>query len=853
MNMKNIYKIFGSMFFIFLLIGCDEDFSDNNEFAKNVAPPSNVSASFDITQDNTGLVTITPTGEGAISFVIDYGDGSAVSSSIKTGGSVQHTFKEGNHTLKVTATGLNNLTTTAEVSLTVSFNAPENLQVTIENDTAVSKKVNVTATADWATVFDFISGESGADPVTANIGDTASFTYKEAGTYTVKVVARGAAIATTEYSQEFEVTAILEPTVSAPTPPSRASSTVISIYSDAYTSVADVNMNPDWGQMWQGSGYAELDLNGDKITHYSKISYQGVQYAKTDISSMEYLHIDAWTADLNQLKTFLIREPGDANPREVAVVKDLKKDEWTSLDIPLSEWTSQGITLGDLFQFKFEGVDQWAQADVFLDNIYFWKENPIGLPINFDKGEEFEAKGGFTFEITADPENSNNKVGKIVTSGEWWDTAEITLDEPIKIASGANNTYTVKIHSPDAQDYDLMMKLEGSPDQEYIELKQAFNKKGWNTVTFDFSTVTEQAWPNPGGAWDGNADFSRLVFFINAGNGKTGTFYIDDIEQFVPGSSTVTTGTLISSFEDAGSLSGFDGGEQEIISNPDTSGNSSDKVLKLVKNSGQTWGGHKFTVTDKFKLDSESKLRVKVWSPRAGLNFMMKFEDAVGWPNTTATAEVNAVTTKANEWEELLFDYSGLDTSVEWYNLVMFIDNGTMGDGSSNFTIYIDDITQYSSSTSSVIADFEDAGSLSGFDGGEQEIISNPDTSGNSSDKVLKLVKNSGQTWGGHKFTVTDKFKLDSESKLRVKVWSPRAGLNFMMKFEDAVGWPNTTATAEVNAVTTKANEWEELLFDYSGLDTSVEWYNLVMFIDNGTMGDGSSNFTIYIDDITQY
>ena len=133
-------------------------------------------------------------------------------------------------------------------------------------------------------------------------------------------------------------------------------------------------MNPDWGQMWQGSGYAELDLNGDKITHYSKISYQGVQYAKTDISSMEYLHIDAWTADLNQLKTFLIREPGDANPREVAVVKDLKKDEWTSLDIPLSEWTSQGITLGDLFQFKFEGVDQWAQADVFLDNIYFWKE-----------------------------------------------------------------------------------------------------------------------------------------------------------------------------------------------------------------------------------------------------------------------------------------------------------------------------------------------------------------------------------------------------------------------------------------------------------------------------------------------
>ena len=186
-----------------------------------------------------------------------------------------------------------------------------------------------------------------------------------------------------------------------------------------------------------------------------------------------------------------------------------------------------------------------------------------------------------------------------------------------------------------------------------------------------------------------------MVFFIDGGKQDTGTYHLDDIELFISGSSTVTPGTLISSFEDAGSLSGFDGGAQEIIDNPDTSGNSSDKVLKLVKNSGQTWGGHKFTVTDKFKLDSEGKLRVKVWSPRVGLNFMMKFEDAVGWPNTTATAEVTATSTVANQWEELTYDFSGASSSVEWYNLVMFMDNGTMGDGSSNFTIYIDDITQY--------------------------------------------------------------------------------------------------------------------------------------------------------------
>jgi hypothetical protein len=285
--MKNIYKIFGSIFIMFLMFGCDEDFSDNNEFARNILPPSNVAAAFDITQDNTGNVTITPTAEQAISFTIDYGDGSDISPEIKTGGSIQHTFKEGSYTLKVTAKGLNNLTTTADVSLVVSFKAPENLQVSIENDTNKSKQVNVTATADYATVFDFISGEDGAEKVTANIGETASFIYKEPGTYAVKVVARGAAIATTEWTMDFEVTAILAPTVSAPAPPDRASSTVISVFSDAYTNVSNVNMNPNWGQSGQGSGYNVLDLNGDKITHYSKLSYQGRHFFLLTVTRLQ--------------------------------------------------------------------------------------------------------------------------------------------------------------------------------------------------------------------------------------------------------------------------------------------------------------------------------------------------------------------------------------------------------------------------------------------------------------------------------------------------------------------------------------------------------------------------------------
>ena len=103
---------------------------------------------------------------------------------------MKHTFTEATHTLKVTAKGLNNLKTTADVQLVVSFKAPENLVVAITNDESVSKQVNVVATADYATTFDFLPGEADAVAVSANIGETASFLYKAAGTYAVKVTAK---------------------------------------------------------------------------------------------------------------------------------------------------------------------------------------------------------------------------------------------------------------------------------------------------------------------------------------------------------------------------------------------------------------------------------------------------------------------------------------------------------------------------------------------------------------------------------------------------------------------------------------------------------------------------------------
>lgn len=380
--MKTIKYLLTFLLITAFAISCTND-DDNIGFVNDAAAPSNVSAAVTVTQDNTGLVTITPLGEGATSFTLSFGDGSDPSDVIEPGNSVQHIYEEGSYDLAITANGLNGLSTTVTQPLVVAFQAPQNLVVTIENDEATSKQVNVTAEADFCLYYEVDFGEAGSDPVTGNNGETVSFIYQDAGTYTITVTAYSAAIENTVYSEEFEVTAILQPIASAPTPPARAESDVISIFSSAYNDVPGTDYFPDWGQGGQGSGWALFDLNGDEMLQYINLSYQGIALADgttVDVSQMEYLHLDVWTADVvTQLETSIINNAG-GTVTEAPVTSDLTPNAWTSIDIPISDYTDQGLTVSDIFQMKFVGTP-WAAGTVFIDNIYFYKQPtaPAGI------------------------------------------------------------------------------------------------------------------------------------------------------------------------------------------------------------------------------------------------------------------------------------------------------------------------------------------------------------------------------------------------------------------------------------------------------------------------------------------
>ena len=125
-------------------------------------------------------------------------------------------------------------------------------------------------------------------------------------------------------------------------------------------------------------------------------------------------------------------------------------------------------------------------------------------------------------------------------------------------------------------------------------------------------------------------------------------------------------------------------------------------------------------------------------------------------------------------------------------------------------------------------------------------MIDNPDESGvNTSGRVGQLTKGDGsEVWAGGVLELPAPIDFGGRTRVRMKVWSPKAGIPVLFKLENAT---NADVFTEVTANTTGAGAWEELTFDLSGADFGQPYSKVVVFFDFGTSGDGS---VYYFDDI---
>jgi hypothetical protein len=295
----------------------------------------------------------------------------------------------------------------------------------------------------------------------------------------------------------------------------------------------------------------------------------------------------------------------------------------------------------------------------------------------------------------------------------------------------------------------------------------------------------------------------------------------------------------------------FSGGETTVIDNPQKTGiNVSNKVSKTIKKAGDPWGGSWIGLTTPIDFSSMKTMRMKVYSPRVGAKVTLKVENGA---NGAINLEINANTTVANEWEDLSFNFNAILLPNTYDRVVVIFDNGTVGNGSANFTFLFDDIRQEAAGSGALTlptlpVNFESATvdyAFTNFDGGGTTVVANTQKSGiNTSDTVARLVKSAGQPWAGSFLTMAGAIDFTTNKTFKVKVFSPRANAKLLLKVEGA------GAPFEREVTMTKANEWEELTFDYSAVSTVIQYNKLVFIFDLGTMGDGSANFTFLFDDI---
>lgn len=294
----------------------------------------------------------------------------------------------------------------------------------------------------------------------------------------------------------------------------------------------------------------------------------------------------------------------------------------------------------------------------------------------------------------------------------------------------------------------------------------------------------------------------------------------------------------------------FGNANASVVANPFVNaGNGSAKVGKLTKSAGaDTWAGSYLTVGNPIDFSVMKKIKMKVYSPQAGIVIKLKVENAT---DATIFKESDVTLTTANSWQELTFDFTGINTANTYQKIVVFFNFGNPGVGLS---YYFDDIQQSSGAEALALPLTFQSTTLNyafvDFGSATTTVVNNPQSTGiNTSTKVGKFDKvNGAQTWAGSSILMDGPINFAVQKKIKMKVWSPAVGKTVKLKFEILnAGNPDPT-NIERDATTTVANAWEELTFDFTGINNANNYRRVVLFFDFGS----TSASTYYFDDIIQ-
>ncbi|NVJ60080.1 MAG: family 16 glycosylhydrolase [Gammaproteobacteria bacterium] len=566
--------------------------------------------------------------------------------------------------------------------------------------------------------------------------------------------------------------------------------------------------------------------------------------------------------------------PCTSGDKNLGVIAD---GVWETITVPVSQLTASGLDLSTvntgvvIFPTNQSGTIRFR-----LDNIKWVSTTDapplqqIDLPVTFDDSTvdytvtDFGGNGSI---IDVDPTDSANNVMRTVKGdgSEVWAGTIIGTDSGFATAvplTASETTMSMRVYSPLAG-IPVRLKLENLDDSNISVETEALTttSDAWETIVFDFSnTVVDTP------AFDPAQTYQKAIVFFNFGTAGTGEAYYWDNVSFGDDGGLSQLDLPITFDETATNFDAavFGGTALTLdVADPENAGN---KVAQLDKPIGaELWSGVVFGADNGLANNipfsaSETKLSMRVYSPDAGIPVRMKVEN---FNDGNISVETETLTTVANGWETLTFDFSNnvsgtpaLDLAQAYRKVAVFFNFGTDGTTAGDKTYYFENIQFGVPLDLPVTFDNADINyQFIDFGGNSTTTAADPVDAANT---VAATTKGAGsEVWAGsivgddNGFANPIPFEAGSTS-MQLRVYSPAAGIPVRLKVENLA---DGAIAVETEATTTVANSWETLTFNFTNnvsgtpaIDVNQSYQKAVVFFDFGTSGDDS---VYYWDDLT--
>ena len=552
MKMKQLKNVFVFLLAAVSFTACEEE-EIVSYVLQDISAPTNVNAIFDIAQDESGEVSVTPTAVGASAFEVYFGDvDNETPTQVAAGETITHIYSEGEFLLRVVAVGPTGLTSELNRVITIAFTPPTNLEFDVEISQANPFEVSISPSADNATVFDIFWGdETDGVPTTIMAGSTATHIYAEVGEYTIRVIARSASATTLELTEMVSITGASDPIELPITFDLPTVNYAFGTFNGASYEVVD---NPD------ESGANPTASKVGAITNSGNAFEGGAFTLGTPVDfsgDNKTITMKFWS---NVPVPLLLKFEGGVNgERENEVVADHGGTGWEDISFNFAEDAIKSFIDGSQGVGEpFVPTGQYGTIVLFVDGpgttagTFYMDDiaqtagegggsNLLELPLTFDMTTVDYTPttfNGASFEIVANPDQSgantsDSDVAAITNSGVNFEGLFWNLDTPVDFST-AEKTITMKLWS--TVSLPVLLKFEGGVNGErQNEVVVTHGGTGWEELSFDFAVDAVKSFidgsQGVGEPFVPTGQYATLTMFIDGPGTASGTFYVDDITK----------------------------------------------------------------------------------------------------------------------------------------------------------------------------------------------------------------------------------------------------------------------------------------------------------------------------------